>query len=113
MSTYQELLAQKAALDKQTAELERQLHDARRAERAGVIAHIKQLMVQNGLTPDDLNLKPGAGGSTKGKHPHAGKPVAPKYRDPATGSTWSGRGLQPKWLKAAQAAGKTLDDLKV
>lgn len=115
MSNYQELLAQKAALDKQTAELERQLQDARRAERAGVIAHIKQLMVQNGLTLDDLNLKPGAGGAAKSKqaHPHAGKPVAPKYRDPATGSTWSGRGLQPKWVKAAQAAGKTLEDLKV
>lgn len=113
MSTYQELLAQKAALDKQAAELERQLHDARRAERAGVIAHIKQLMVQNGLTPDDFNLKPGAGGAPKGKHPHAGKPVAPKYRDAATGSTWSGRGLQPKWVQAAVAAGKSLEDFKI
>lgn len=34
-----------------------------------------------------------------------------KYRDPATGSTWSGRGLQPAWVKAALASGKTLDEL--
>ena len=33
MSTYQELLAQKAALEKQTSELERQLQEARKAER--------------------------------------------------------------------------------
>lgn len=36
---------------------------------------------------------------------------AVKYRDPATGSTWSGRGLQPAWVKAALASGKTLDEL--
>jgi ParB/RepB/Spo0J family partition protein len=31
-----------------------------------------------------------------------------RYRDPATGQTWSGRGLQPNWLKAAIADGATL-----
>lgn len=111
MSTLQELLAQKAALDKQATELERQLQEARRSERAGVIAHVRQLMAQHGLTVADLNLKPGAGG--KQAHPHAGKPVAPKYRDAATGNTWSGRGLQPKWVQAAVAAGKTLEDFKI
>ncbi len=34
-----------------------------------------------------------------------------KYRCPKTGSTWSGRGLQPAWVKAALASGKTLDEL--
>lgn len=38
-------------------------------------------------------------------------PVA--YRDPMTGSTWSGRGLQPKWLKKALASGRTLGDFRV
>ena len=28
-------------------------------------------------------------------------PVAPKYRHPVTGDTWSGRGPQPQWLKTA------------
>lgn len=36
-----------------------------------------------------------------------------KYRDPATGSTWSGRGLQPAWLKAAMAGGATLASFAV
>ncbi|MDT8998373.1 ParB/RepB/Spo0J family partition protein [Paucibacter sp. APW11] len=39
-----------------------------------------------------------------------GAKVQIKYRNPATGETWSGRGLQPRWLKAALAAGKTLAD---
>jgi DNA-binding protein H-NS len=25
--------------------------------------------------------------------------VAPKYRDPATGKTWTGRGRAPTWLE--------------
>lgn len=49
-------------------------------------------------------VKPAAKGS---KNP----PV--RYRNPATGETWSGRGLQPKWLKAAIAAGNKLTDYAV
>ena len=37
------------------------------------------------------------------------KPAA-RYRCPLTGSTWSGRGLQPAWLKAALANGQRLQD---
>jgi DNA-binding protein H-NS len=34
--------------------------------------------------------------------------VAPKYRNPADRSqTWSGRGRQPRWFKAALRKGKT------
>jgi ParB/RepB/Spo0J family partition protein len=36
-----------------------------------------------------------------------------KYRCAATGATWSGRGLQPAWLKAALAKGKKLSDFDV
>ena len=39
--------------------------------------------------------------------------VAPKYRDSATGTTWSGRGKQPKWLAAAIKGGKKLEDFKI
>jgi hypothetical protein len=41
------------------------------------------------------------GGGSKLK----GKRVAPKYRDPKTGATWSGRGARAKWL-----VGKKLSD---
>lgn len=110
MSTYQELLAQKAALERQTSELDRQLQDARKAERAGVIAHIKQLLAVNGLTVVDFGLKAAAATRSSAA---AGSKVAPKYHNAETGETWSGRGLQPKWIKVALAAGKTLEQLKV
>lgn len=42
----------------------------------------------------------------------AGKAGSVKYADGA-GSTWSGKGMQPAWVKAALANGKTLADLEV
>ena len=111
MSTYQDLLAQKAALEKQAAELEKALQEARRAERAGVIAQIKSLLAEHGLTVADLGLKAGkvAGAPSN----NAGRKVAPKYRNNATGETWTGRGLQPKWIQAAIASGKKLEDFTI
>ncbi|WP_404976346.1 H-NS family nucleoid-associated regulatory protein [Achromobacter sp. JUb104] len=32
--------------------------------------------------------------------------VAPKYRDPETGHTWTGRGVTPRWLAAAELDGR-------
>lgn len=109
MSNYQDLLAKKAALEKQSADLDKQLQDARRAERAGVIAQVKSLMAEHGLTLADL------GGKGGGKAPSAsaGRKVAPKYRNSATGETWTGRGLQPKWVQAAVASGKKLEDFAI
>lgn len=112
MSNYQELLAQKAALEKQAADLDKQLQDARRAERASVIAQIKSLLAEHGLTVADLGLKSG-GKVTTSASPAAGKKVAPKYRNQATGETWTGRGLQPKWVQAAIASGKKLEDFAI
>ena len=39
--------------------------------------------------------------------------VPVKYRDPQTGSTWSGRGLKPRWLAEALAAGRSLEAFAV
>ncbi|RLL72418.1 H-NS histone family protein [Paenirhodobacter hankyongi] len=42
------------------------------------------------------------------------KAVAPKYansENPA--ETWTGRGRKPKWVEAALAAGKSLEDLAI
>ena len=102
MPTLQELLEQKAAL-------ERQIIETQREERAAAIAQIKTLMSQHGLTVADLSTRSPAG--TR-RAESTGK-VPPKYRDPATGNTWSGRGLQPNWLKSALAAGKSLADFAV
>ncbi len=106
MPTLAELLAQKA-------ELERQIAEQSRAEREQAIAQVRQLMAQHGLTMADIGVgaRPAplrSARATGGPGPAA--KVAPKYRHPATGETWSGRGLQPNWLKAALAQGRQLSE---
>lgn len=114
MSTnYQELLAQKATLEKQAYELQKKIDEARRAERQGVIQQIKALLTEHGLTAEDLQLRAGAtAGKGKGSG-NKGKKVEPKYRNSSTGETWTGRGLQPKWVQAAVASGKKLEDFLI
>jgi|SRR3954452_22157299 hypothetical protein len=38
--------------------------------------------------------------------------VKPKYRDPATGETWLGRGRMPNWLKKKQDAGEDIENYR-
>ena len=101
MPTLNDLLAQKAAL-------ENQIKTAAREERSEAVTKVKSLMAQYGLTLADLKGK--SAGKSSGR---AGTKVAIKYRNASTGDTWSGRGLQPKWLKSALAAGKKLEDFAV
>ena len=43
----------------------------------------------------------------------AGKKAEPKYRDPKTGVTWSGRGRPAAWLKAYIDAGKKKEEFLI
>ena len=36
-----------------------------------------------------------------------------KYRDPATGDTWSGRGRRPKWIEEKMIGGSNLEEFRV
>ena len=64
------------------------------AEKASVIAQIKQVAETYNITADDLVE---AMGGLKSKR--KGVKAKPKYRDPATGVIWSGRGKEPAWIK--------------
>jgi ParB/RepB/Spo0J family partition protein len=55
--------------------------------------------------------KPKAAPAPKTTKPAGDRGV--KYRCTITGATWSGRGLQPAWLRAGLAKGKTLADYLV
>lgn len=90
-TTYRDLLAQKA-------KLEEQLAAAHAAELETVIAQTRQIVVEYGLTAEDLGL------ATKAKKQRKGFVVPPKYMDPKTGQSWSGRGRAPAWI-----AGKNFD----
>ena len=50
------------------------------------------------------------------EHQHQGEPAVglkPKYRDPLTDETWSGRGRMATWLKRKQDAGEDIEKYRV
>ena len=109
MPSLKDLLSQREALD-------REIENTQKQARSEAIAKIRTLMSEYGLTVADLGSKGAAKGSTKGAAKagsRSGAKVAVKYRNAATGDTWSGRGLRPNWLKAALASGRKIDEFAV
>ena len=98
MATLQELLAQRESLD-------REIEATKKRGRADAIAQVHAIMAEHGLSIADITGKSNKGGM--------GRKAAIKYRNTATGDTWSGRGLQPRWLREALAAGRRLEDFAV
>lgn len=103
MSTQlQDLISQRDALS-------RQIESAKNAARNDAILRVQRLMAEHGLTAADL-----VGKTTPKTGSTVGRPVAPKYRDPLSGVTWSGRGLKPRWLAEALRDGtKSLSDFAI
>jgi DNA-binding protein H-NS len=48
-------------------------------------------------------------GKQRRKYPR----VLPKYRNPQTSETWSGRGKRPRWLVAAVKSGRKIEDFRI
>ena len=94
MNSLQELLQPREALDAQ-------IRQARQEQTAEAIAKIKSLIAEFELTEADV-----FGGRRKAVH--TGSKVAPKYSNPETGETWTGRGKPPKWIQ-----GKNRDDFLI
>jgi DNA-binding protein H-NS len=88
MTTLAELIKQKEALDAQIA-------IARQTELADAISKVKALIAEYGLTQKDVF----GGGVKRGPKTTSTTKATPKFRDPATGATWAGRGNAPKWIK--------------
>lgn len=85
MTTYKELQAK-------IKELQQQADEMRQKESATAIAEIKAKMQEYGITAADLGI------TSKKKIANARPSVKAKYRNDATGETWSGRGMAPKWI---------------
>ena len=84
-----ELLQQREALEKAIAE-------ARQTEISAAVTKVREIVAEYGLTAQDVF--PGRAGKTASPKA-SGSKVAAKYRDPATGQTWTGRGKAPKWIE--------------
>ena len=102
-------------IDAEIARLQKEREQIREAEKAGVVARMKEAIAYYGITAADLAL----GVATRKARAKVSQ-EAPKtqraaghikYKDDA-GHTWSGYGPKPKWFTEALASGKTEADLR-
>lgn len=76
---------------KQREELEARIQREKEIGRGEALQTIRALMAEFEIDAGEL-----ASGRKRG--PRKSVPVAPKYRDPASGATWTGRGKPPRWI---------------
>lgn len=97
-------------LRQQRDELNRRIAELEAAEKAAYLKQVQELMYKGGLSAADVMA---AAKKPKGAAPTKGGTLPPKYKNPATGETWAGRGAKPKWLEEALSKGQTLDSFAV
>jgi DNA-binding protein H-NS len=103
-------------LENRIAQLQKQAEALRQKESVQVIASIRKLMSEHNLTAADIDGAKSTVGRKRGRPAGStraasavGRPKAnavaakgklpAKYRDPATGATWSGWARPPAWIK--------------
>ncbi|HIC7211621.1 H-NS histone family protein [Burkholderia stabilis] len=91
MSGYRELKAQ-------ADELMKRVEEARLAELEAVIQEVRTRVAEYGLTAGQIFGRPGGAARTTPRK----RASSPRYRDPKTGATWSGRGREPGWIKGGR-----------
>ena len=79
-------------------ELKVQAEMVKREEKQQAIDMARAMIQSFGITAKDLGLDKSPKAKTG---PRPGQKVVPKYRDPQSGATWSGRGKTPKWINGA------------
>jgi len=82
--TYQQLLEEREALDAQIAQVRSQEIEA-------AVIEVRRIVSEFDLSERDVFKGVSSSVKTRSK-------VAPKYRDAATGKTWTGRGKPPTWI---------------
>lgn len=85
-------------IESKIADLQSQAEQVKQEQKSQAIDAARAMIVSYGITARDLGLdkpvkvRPG---------PKVGKKIPPKYRDPVSGATWSGRGKTPKWFNGS------------
>jgi len=111
MSTSNELQQQINDYESKLNELRKQQEAERKGERTQAIAAAKELIKSHDLLASELGFS--GKGTTKRNVTDKRNVVAPKYMDPASGKTWTGRGKSPAWLSAQIADGRTKQEFLI
>jgi DNA-binding protein H-NS len=78
--------------------------------RASFLDEVKTKAASLGMSLADL-VGLGSGKAAKSQTPRTA--TTPKYRDPETGATWSGRGYPAKWITDYEAKGRKREEFAI
>ena len=78
--------------------------------RASFLDEVKTKAASLGMSLVDL-VGLGSGEAAKSQTPRT--TTTPKYRDPETGATWSGRGYPAKWITDYEAKGRKREEFAI
>lgn len=109
------------AIQLKISKLQKQAESIVQKQTSAGLAKIRDLMTKHGLSVADIERflgkrrgrKPGASAKAATKHAvkrTVKRTVAPKYADPKTGATWTGRGLAPLWIRDVRNRSRFLID---
>lgn len=111
--------AEKRRIEREIERLRRQAEALQQKQRKPIIDQIVRDMKAHDISLEELTQaftkgQPGRKKSSKAvKAPTSRTPVAPKYKNPDTGETWTGRGKAPRWITAAEAEGWNREDFLI
>lgn len=106
-------------INAQIQALQRRAENLRLNDRAAALQKIVRQMRDFQISPEDIQAAYAQKKSVRRQRKTAQRNgdsrsvVAPKYRHPESGDTWSGRGRAPRWLAAAERAGTSREQFLI
>jgi len=103
--------AEKEKIEKEIQKLQRKMRSIKTRQRRPVMNTIVRSMIEYEITPEEIERlykreieKSQSGGRSK---------LPPRYKNPETGATWSGRGRPPRWIVDAEAQGRNREEFLI
>ena len=91
-------------LEKLRKEIEKQLDKLHLADQKAALEAADRAAREHGFSLAELGIA--APPKVRGKGRAAGSVNPPRYRNPDSGETWSGKGRRPAWIVAADESGE-------
>lgn len=103
--------AEKEKIEKEIQKLQRKMRSIKTRQRRPVMNSIVRSMIEYEITPEEIERLY----KRQVERAKRGTPskLPPRYKNPETGLTWSGRGRPPKWIVEAEGQGRSRDEFLI
>lgn len=106
-------LSEKEKIEQEIQKLKEDARALQERHRGPALESIVRAMLEYDISTDDVTAAYRSATRSTARRTGAKQPIPPKYRDPATGQTWSGRGRTPRWLTSAEGQGRHRDEFLI